>query len=852
MAINQSNQQDDEKAQGMNSALTNAQPQQDQGQQNQGQQQLSTSSAVSPSQGQTPMQTGSQAPAASPSAPKAPASSGTFTNLKTYLNANQGNRIGSAANQRLQNTATGAQKSIGQASTAFGQKLEQGSLKNRENAVSDVTNIAGAARQVNAAPKPAQPAAPAAPASEGKWISQGVSGEMKYVAPNSPAQATGTQETPAPEQAPQYLSEDQRNRFAEVINARYQGPQSLRDAGLYDPAFQRVQTAQDRLNQVQTAGGRESMLRDTFGNRAYSQGQNKLDSVLLNADQGAVQNLLSKREQIGNLQNKLSTAQNEAQNLSNQRTQEISNIQEQARTGFTSAQTAEKEATDARLSQVVDNWDQLPNYYKDLIRNRVSNNEKMIEEQVKGVQGVNSELQEQYNQANSQINSIAAQRAKIEEELRYNQNNINRYIGKGGPDMTYDARQSVARLTPMLEQLKAQEQQVRSQFSPVIDQYNQAQSSYDSQIANIRGQNKNLVNLSSEEAALLGVGAGAGLYNLGEEAIRTAQAEKDRLVSRDEVARQQALSQLAGLDQQSRLNTNVNYGNLDRAGTQTAMDALDVAATQQALREAEQNFRTSAEGTNLTGVGAKKVSRANATGKKTNWYNASVGGNVADMLRQGGYDVSQMNNTGIGNSLLQNKDMLANYLNATNTNKSVDKGIGGQTLEGAVAGAGTGASIGSFGGPVGAGIGAVIGAGIGSAVGGNSLDQLQTQTDILNQLGEMGVPVVGALGDLSQKTRELSGEVFDKTYGKILQGVGLGSVGSGISGAIRGIDTKAMKAYGDAVAKDLALQDLQNKYSSYLQGQGFENRVNVQDNEATRARTEGLRQILANMDKTNF
>lgn len=828
MAINQSNQQDDEKAQGMNSALTNAQPQQDQGQQNQGQQQLSTSSAVSPSQGSAPMQTGSQAP----SAPKAPASSGTFTNLRTYLNANQGNRIGAAANQRLQNTATGAQKSIGQASTAFGQKLEQGSLKNRENAVSDVTNIAGAARQVNAAPKPAQNTAPV-------------------------AQTTGTQETqpttPAPEQAPQYLSEDQRNRFAEVINARYQGPQSLRDAGLYDPAFQRVQSAQDRLNQVQTAGGRESMLRDTFGqNRAYSQGQNKLDSVLLNADQGAVQGLLSKRDQIGNLQNKLSTAQNEAQNLSNQRTQEIANIQEQARTGFTSAQTAEKEATDARLSQVVDNWDQLPNYYKDLIRNRVADNEKMIEVQVRGVQGVNSDLQEQYNQANSQINSIAAQRAKIEEELRHNQNKINRYNGKGGPDMTYDARQSVARLTPMLEQLKTQEQQVRSQFSPVIDQYNQAQSSYDSQIANIRGQNKNLVNLSSEEAALLGVGAGAGLYNLGEEAIRTAQAEKDRLVSRDEVARQQALSQLAGLDQQSRLNTNVNYGNLDRAGTQTAMDALDVAATQQALREAEQNFKTSAEGANLTGVGAKKVSRGNAFGKKTNWYNASVGGNVADMLRQGGYDVSQMNDTGIGNSLLQNKDMLANYLNATNTNRSVDKGTGGQTIEAGTKGAAAGASIGSFGGPVGTGIGAAVGAAIGGAVGSNSIDMNQVYIDMYGQLGELGVPGMTALADGMQDGRNLLGQGFDKTYGKLLQGVGLGSVGSGISGAIKGIDTKAMKAYGDSIAKDIALQDLQNKYASYLQGQGFENRVNVQDNEATRARTEGLRQILANMDKTNL
>lgn len=688
MAINQSNQQDDEKAQGMNSVLTNAQPQQDQGQQNnQGQQQLSTSSAVSPSQGSAPMQTGNQSPS-TPAQSKAPASSGTFTNLKTYLNANQGNRIGSAANQRLQNTATGAQKAIGQASTAFGQKLEQGSLKNRENAVQDVTNIAGAARQVNAAPKPAQTTAPA-------------------------AQATGTQEAqttaPAPEQAPQYLSEDQRNRFAEVINARYQGPQSLRDAGLYDPAFQRVQTAQDRLNQVQTAGGRESMLRDTFGNRAYSQGQNKLDSILLNADQGAVQNLLSKRDQIGNLQNKLSTAQNEAQNLSNQRTQEIANIQEQARQGFTSAQTAEKEATDARLSQVVENWNQLPEYYKEIIRK-----------------------------------------------------------------------------------------------SPA-------------------GQ----VAFSEEEASRLGLTSGTGLYNLGEDAIRTAQAEKDRLVSRDEVARQQALAQLAGLDQQRRLNTDVKYSDMSRAGTQTAMDALDVAATQQALKEAEENFRQYAENANLTGTGMKKH---RSSGKK---YYASESANLGNLLKQAGYNFdapeflsANRAATDVNTSSLMDQD----GLDGTGEYSS------GEVLDPLQIGSMTGTGLSAPAGVVVDALGNFFDA-TGKAIANPNIDTSE---------------VVNPYTNNQSTAQKATTAVIDGGTGgmtALLRAAGVDV--AGIVGNALGFGGPSSR-YAKDIAQQQAYADLQNKIRGALTSSGFENRVNIQDNDATRARTEGLRQILANMDKTNL
>jgi len=756
MAINLNNNQDDQNAQGMNQALTNqAQPQQDNNSQQP--QQLSTSAPMSstpaaPASAPTPTQQG-----------KAPASSGNFTNLKTYLNANSGNRVGQAVNQRMQNTATGAQKSINQASTAFGQKLEQGSLKNMGTAVQEVGDISNAARQVTyqkpanvtpqATPQGTKPnrdfassAVDSAKAKAELMAQNPLTPEQLAAQPQAANTSNTTPEvggvlgtpavpaaaqTPEPTKAPQFLSDDQQNRFAEIINARYQGPQNLRDSGLYDPAFERVSKAQDRLNQAQTAQGREGLLRDTFGNRAYNQGQNKLDSIILNADQGAVQNLLAKKDQIGNLQNNLTTAQNQAQNLSTQRAADISNIQEQARTSFNTQREAELAATDERLASVVNDWDKLPEYYKQIIRDN--------------------------------------------------------------PTGT--------------------------------------------------------LNLSSEEAAMLGIGSGAGLYNLGEEVIRTNQAERDRLVSSNEVARQLALSQLAGLDQSKRLSTNTNFSDLDRAGTQTALDALDVAGTQQALKEAEANFRDSALGANLTGTGSKKVSRGNAFGKKTSTYNASVGGNVADMLAQAGYDVNAQAGAGIGNSLLQNKDLLDNYLNATNTNRSVDAEIGGSTLESGAKGAATGAAIGSVIPGAGTLVGGALGAVAGAALGSNSTDTLQMGTDVGNQLGQLGIPGVGAYSQGVQDVRNLAGNAI-RGVGNALGGT-LGSGIGSIASAVGGIDTGAMKAYGSAIAKDLALQDLQNKYANYLKGQGFENRTNVQDNEQTLSRTEGLRALLANMDKTN-
>jgi hypothetical protein len=286
------------------------------------------------------------------------------------------------------------------------------------------------------------------------------------------------------------------------------------------------------------------------------------------------------------------------------------------------------------------------------------------------------------------------------------------------------------------------------------------------------------------------------------------------------------------------------YSDLEKAGTQDLSKSLDVESFRRLLDESQAGFKTAAEGANITGTGSKKVSRGNITGKKTKTYTASVGGNVADMLRQAGYDVGAEGAEGV-KSLLSDKDLLNRYLGATSTNRDAEGNIGFSALEGGATGAATGASIGTAINPgLGTGIGAAIGAGVGSMIGGNTIDPLQKYSDLAKEMEEkLGIKGLGAAGQAVQDVRSGAGNIISGA-GNIAGKNIVGDVFRGIGGAVGGINTGAMKAYGDAIAKQGAIKDLQKKYAQFLQGQGFENRANIVDTETTRARTAALQNLL--------
>lgn len=860
---------------------------------------------MAPQEGQAPITAAASQPTPSaPQASSAPAAaqpgqvnqkagSGTFTNLKNYLTANQGNRISSAATQKVSNLATGAQKGITQASTGFGQKVEQGTLANRGQAVQDVAATTAAARAVEETGRRTRTAEQVARAQElqgavdtaqgaydasataGKQVNNTAFGSTVQNAPKydetlAPAiqEAQNAASAYETEQAkldseykPQYLDESQKQRFAEIINAKYAGPESLRQSGLLQPAAEKVTTAARQIKNVETAGGREELLRSMYGkNRDYTQGQSKLDALLLNTSGQGVSQLQEAAKAGGNLQQTLQQAEAGSQNLAQNRAQEISGIREKARETFGAGRTEEEAATEKRIDDLtktpvldetgkpvlkqdgtpMTEWDRLPEHFRASLANKAAGTKKVKEEQLAAISKQYAPQIKAVTDANKQMAATQAKIDKLSSDLRRMR------VGSAtfGSGYTRPSEKKLAEIDRIKNSMSVLGQQYANQKAevaalqktPEYQQYAQQKSAADK-------MNMNQWALSPEEAAVLGVSAGEGLYNIGQGDIRTVAADREKLITQNEFARQQALSQLAGLDLSKGLQKELKYKDQSKAGTQDLTKSLDTESFRNLLNEAQQGFKESAEGANLTGTGSKKVSRGNLLGKKTSTYHATAGGNVADMLRQGGYDVGAEGSE--ARSLLSDKDMLANYLDATRNNTAMEANIGGSTLEGTATGASTGASIGyTAGGGVGAGVGAAVGAAVGGLAGSNTLDPVQATSDFYKDLeSKLGIKGAGAIGQGIQDARSVLASPITGLANMGGSSV-VGDVFRGIAGTVGGINTGAMKEFGDAIAKQKAREDLQRKYASYLKGQGFENRANIADTETTRARTAALNQLL--------
>ena len=769
---------------------------------------------VEPQNGQTApvaissgIQTGTLTSAApAPVAKTKTPSSGSAPGFQAYSQANLGiaqKRLENAAAKRVSEQGQQAESAIGRATTSFGKQMEQGSLANRGQAVQDVAGITSAARAVTAAPREQQA---------------------------SPSLADR-------------LGQENINRFQEVIQARYKGPESLRQAGLYQQASGKVEEAATGARQAQTAGGREEMLKRAYSQRGdYTQGLGKLDAALLNASQQGVKNVQAAASAQGNIAQKLDKEQVASAAQSQSRAREIAGIQEQARKAFSTGKSAEQSATEARLdamlvTPVTDSagntilkadgkpmtqWDQLPESFKDIIRNKSTSNKAMLDAETARIKG------DTYAGIVSQ--AAAAKKAMEKAEL------ADKMSALYGANLSLDgaSQYQAPQYTP--EEIAAYQAKMKKQYQDAQAAYqglSGQQAVFDKQIQEATNlYNPNAVVFNPFEAETLGIQAGEGLYNLGPEAIKQGVAERARLVSRDEQLRQAVLSQLAGLDTQNRLDTGLLYADAEKAGTQSILDSLNLAETRKGLEQAREGFESLAQGTDITGEGKKKVSRGNMFGKTTRTYNAKVGGNVGDFLEQAGYDFDAAPYTGTTEG---GENLLRAALQASrrsDNSKAVDREAANAQLAATAKGAATGATIGgSIGGPAGAAIGGSIGTAIGGYVGSGTIDPIQQYTNLFQGYA----PVVGqTVADI----RNIAGGL---TKG----------LGKDISGAVSGIDTGAMKAYGSAIAKQKAVEDLKSKYSQFLKAQGFENRAGIAQNEEVNKRAVALAQLLANLDKTN-
>lgn len=755
MAYYQNENEDENKdtAQGMNS--------QEQSQSSTSPVQLSSPTSATAGSGPTTSGINSQI-----QAPKgtAKSSSGSGPGFANYAQANKGKAqesLNSAVAQNVANAGQTATNAINQASQQFNTRADQGALggqQSRSTAVSDVQGTVDSARNLTA----------------GNNVDQ-----------------------------------SQQDRFKQVINAQYTGPESLRQAGLYDPAAQKAQTAQNLADNSKTATGREELLRQLYQQRGdYTAGLNKLDSALLNASQQGVHNLQNVAQAQGNIGQKLDQAQigsaNQAQNLTN----EVKDIRNQSRDVFSEGKAAEEAATEERLAGVIENWEELPEYFRDIIRN-----------QAKTAGTVSKELA---SQNTAEINKIKA-------DSGYD--NIVKQITT--------QQTQLANLNKQLKSALLREQafgvnsgnssKIKNQINALnstLSNLNKQKSTIDKQISKVqtpKNTNNDATFFNSAEAAMLGINSGEGLYNLGANAIKSGVADKEKLISKDEQARQAALASLAGLDLSNQLDTNLLYNNAEKAGTQTALDALDLAGTRANINAAEEAFRNLAEKTNLTGTGRGKASKGNAFGSKSRTATAKFTGNVEDFLNKAGYDttseLSSGQNVAGQEALLKAAMQIANQEGAA---------LDPSYLQGVM-----------------------------QNIGGGLTGNADVVGNFQDQMAGLGL---GGIADALQGVRNTAGDVYGDiakynpmniTADAIGKALGLGGITSGITSAISGIDTGALKKKAQAKANAAAAKDLQKKYTNFLDAQGFSNRVGVADTATTNARLDALQALLANLDKTN-
>lgn len=194
---------------------------------------------------------GAGAAAAAASAPK-PSSSGSWTNLDSYLNANsdQATQIGQQIAGSINNVGNQAQNDISNLGSNFNSAVNQNTVNQNPDA-----------------------------------INQAVSDASSLT-------------------AGQNLSAADQQAFNGQANASYSGPTDVTSFNGYNQAQQEVNAANQKAQETQSEAGRGTLLNDQFQNSSqygYTAGENNLDQLLLENSPGAQSALQPLPQQWGGL-----------------------------------------------------------------------------------------------------------------------------------------------------------------------------------------------------------------------------------------------------------------------------------------------------------------------------------------------------------------------------------------------------------------------------------------------------------------------------------------------------------------------------------------------------------------------
>lgn len=336
--------------------------------------------------------------------------------------------------------------------------------------------------------------------------------------------------------------------------------------------------------------------------------------------------------------------------------------------------------------------------------------------------------------------------------------------------------------------------------------------------------------LSALEASMLGIQQGEGIYGLTADELFASEEGQEgyvspevaRLISEQESSNLQRLRALSNLarTEEDLYTIKDDYSKFDKAGTQSALDALNTDHIRNKLAEAEQNFRDFA-GENVRGTGSGWKSYWSGPLYDRKWKTEEVTKNADSTLRkqleQAGYDF----NSDINTENLAQEDILSNiakYMNVSDPKNMLDgvMPFGENEMEFAQ-------NLGDF----------------------TSLQDPSAALDILNMDYNdlIGTDIASGFLDSFLGDNNMFSGAIDQV------GSWVNDAGNFILG-----DPNAKEAARDHATRkaiENAQKDLAEKLKNKYDVSKFENRVSVSDTEQTRQRWADLMKLMQNMDRTN-
>lgn len=607
-------------------------------------------------------------------------SSGLQTNVQTYAQKNQASsqKLGTAVAGKLQNTSDIAKQNLANVEKKYSQGIESGSIANRNTAVNEATNAFNEASTIQGPTRTFKENAATlynpTKTTEGAYSSEDQAlvdsnkarvtygdGSTKEFA--TAADAQNEIDTYNKSNPGYYTYGDERalstsnDRLSEILNAEYKGPRDLNEIRGYNDTYNKIQDVSQLQNQALKSGSKEELLKRTFSapTGEYNKGNRTLDDLLLG--QGDAANTLKTTAEklgstpTGKIQDEFLARTKEARQQATQRSSEMDQIKDSARQALTETAAGRSKEVNDRIEGVVKDWDKYPTYFKEKFQQELDKHN--IGSQKK--QEYDS-LAPQYNNLKNIVDAELPKKQAYEYLLSRGTLQVSPEIEKFASQIAYQATKNgqgfdlynreLSTINNNVNALKNTESQLNS-----LAQY----ADYDPNALNI--------GLSQLEAESLGVQGGEGLYNILKEQgvdglIKTATADKNKLVSADEqsqLARLQSIAQLAkdyGAEG-SDVNVVNPFSNRDLAGQQTALSALDMDNFRDKLQGAEKAFRTDAAASTITGTGTGSGSSSGLFGKKRASATQSVSQNFGDILSQNNAYRNMYSDKGVNKDLLK-------------------------------------------------------------------------------------------------------------------------------------------------------------------------------------------------------